>query len=192
MLARTHSRHEFATADAINELGALAVVPRKVAVIEATKTEPRRREDVPFVSKYIFLAVTPEQWHRVHTGRLYAPSGKLLPAPIRVLEINPSEWRGTKNGNGGCQGFFTRAEEAYQRRAEQFDTGGTVARYKRGDKLRIIGPDLLTGQMSVQIAEFIRMDQHGRADVHFNGLAMFGRPISTNISLDQIEGIAAE
>ena len=186
ILASTSTRYEFATADAINDMGGIAIVPRQVTILDG-KAVYR-----PFLPNYMFLALSEAQWHDFHTARLFwlkpqrngDPVRTILPPFRKVLDLLPRTW-------ADFQGFAQRAEMACQRRIDQHEAGMRVASYRRGDKLQIIG-DLLDGQLHGQIAEFLHLDQQGRIVATVKGVQMMGKPIRVTLQPGQVEGMAAE
>jgi hypothetical protein len=182
ILASTANRHEFNTADAINEAGGIAIVPRRVDIVDG---QPVYR---PFLPNYMFLALTEAQWHEFHNGPLYwmkpqrsgEPVRTILPPFRKVLDILPRTW-------ADFQGFAQRAEMACERRMEQWETGLKVARYRKGDKLEILG-GLLFGQLQGQIGEFLHLDGHGNIVAK---LEMMGKPIKATLQPGDVR-IAAE
>lgn len=178
LLARTHSRHEFDTAAAINDLGALAVVPRKVAIIPAKDGKPERIEYSPLLPRLMFLACTESQWHEWHSHRLHGPQG-ILPPIRRELDILPRTW-------ASFQDFAARAEQECEYRLGLHEAGRKVRNYRPGDMLRIIGGDLLDGQLG----EFIRLE-HGRVVVQTK-LVMMGKPVVARLQPGEVMGVAAE
>ena len=183
ILASTANRYEFQTADAINDAGGIAIVPRRVDIVDG---QPVYR---PFLPNYMFLALSEQQWHQFHNGPLYwmkpqrnsEPVRTILPPFRKVLDILPRTW-------ADFQGFAERAEMACQRRLEQWETGLKVARYRKGDKLEILG-NLLFGQLQGQVAEFLHLDRGGKivATVEF-----MGKPIKATLEPRDVQGIAAE
>jgi hypothetical protein len=186
VLASARPSYEFTTARAINDMGGIAIVPRRVDVVDG---KPVYR---PFLPNYMFLALTEAQWHQFHTGRLFHdkpqrngdPIRTILPEFRKVLDLLPRTW-------GQFQAFADRAEMACLRRIDQWETGLKVAAYRRGDKLRIIG-DMLDGQLSGRMAEFMALDTQGRIVVKVTGMEMMGKPVMATLKPGQIEGIAAE
>lgn len=178
ILTHAAQSHEFATADAINELGALAVVPRRVDFAPDGQSYSYR----PFLPNYLFCVMTEAQWHSIHRDRLFRPDGSILPPIRRILDILPRTW-------GEFQGFAARAELACEYRIEQFETGRKVRRYKAGDRLRIIG-DMLDGQLRDKLARFIKLDGKGGIVVQVEGLEFMGKPIRATLKPGQ--AMAAE
>jgi len=188
ILATTRTGNEFATAEAINAMGAMAVVPRKVQHIPAQNGKRATYDYRPFMPQYIFLAMTEAQWHETHTAPIYwiKPNGErgILPAPRRALDILPRTW-------ADFQAFAHRAELACARRVEQIERGDAVARYRRGDKLRILG-DMTQGQLRAEVATFLRLDAKGRIVAESVGVEVFGKPFTMTLDAVQVEAIAAE
>ena len=182
MLARTHSRHEFATAAAINELGALAVVPRAVSIIPAKDGKPERIEYRPLLPRALFLACTDEQWHHMQGNRLHGPQG-ILPPIRRDLLILPRTW-------ADFQAFAARAEQECEYRRGMHEMGRKVRNYRRGDIIRIIGTDMLDGQLRDQLARFVRLDK-GRVVVE-TGVMLMGKPVTARLDPAHVTSMAAE
>ena len=182
LLARTHSRHEFATADAINDLGAVAVVPRKVAIIPAKDGKGERIEYTPLLPRMMFLACTEQQWHTFSAKRLHGPLG-ILPPIRRELEILPRTW-------ASFQDFAARAEQECEYRLGLHEAGRKVRNYRPGDMLRIIGGDLLDGQLRDQLGKFVKLDR-GRVVVE-TGVMLMGKPVVARLEPGDVMGVAAE
>jgi hypothetical protein len=183
ILAYAPSGKEFATADAINALGALAVVPRKVIFADGLPGGYGYR---PFLPRYMFLAIDPLTWSRIIHWQhpLRDDTGKVLQPPGYCDEILPRTWV-------DFQGFAERAEMAAQIRIEQFEAGNRVAGYKPGDRIRILG-DLLDGQLKDRLATFVKLDGQGHIIATPDGVEMMGKPIRVTLAAHDVEGIAAE
>ena len=180
ILASTSLNREFATADAINDIGGHAIVPRRVVI---TDKGPAYR---PFMPNYLFLALTERMWSRIlHRNRdcILVDNHRILPPPRHLDDILPRTW-------SSFQDFAHRAEVECQKRVEQWETGLQVARYRPGDKLRIVG-EMLQGQLSGHFARFLRMDK-GRIVAEVEGMTMMGKPFSVVVDAGQVRGIAAE
>jgi len=186
ILASTQTRYEFATSDAINDMGGIAIVPRRVDILDG---KPVYR---PFLPNYMFLALSEAQWHQFHTARLFhmkpqrngEPVRTILPPFRKVLDILPRTW-------ADFRAFAERAEQACQRRIDQWETGLRVASYRRGDMIQIIG-DLMGGQLHDPLAEFLHLDRQGRIVAKVQGMEMMGKPVSVTVRAEQVRGIAAE
>lgn len=184
ILAATRNRFEFATADAINEAGGIAIVPRRVWFDTEGATN-----FAPFLPGYIFLALSEAQWHEFHNGPLYAPKyrngeaiGRAILPPFRkVLDILPRTW-------ADFQGFAARAEAECLRRIDQHETGLKAAKYRKGDRLRIFG-DLMYGQLRDHIAEFQRLDPQGRVIATVPSVTMLGKPMTVTLQPGQVEAV---
>lgn len=186
ILASARPHYEFATARAINDLGGIAIVPRRVDMVDGAQVYR------PFLPNYMFLALTEGQWHQFHGARLFwdkprrngDPVRTILPEFRKVLDLLPRTW-------GDFQAFADRAEQACLRRIEQYETGLKVAAYRRGDKLRIVG-NMLDGQLAGHMAEFMALDTQGRIVVKVVGMEMMGKPVTATLKPGQVQGIAAE
>lgn len=193
LLARTKARHEFATADAINDLGAVAVVPRKVFTTPPKDGKPANYDFRPLIPGAMFLAIDPITWHRIKSNQkgytLHDAQGRKLRAPTMIEDILPRTWSGGRDG--GVQGFAERAEMEAQRQVDRFEAGLKVVRYKAGDKLRIVG-DLIHGQLRDHFARFVRIDDKGRIEAVVDGLEMMGKPVHVRLQAHDVDGIAAE
>ena len=112
------------------------------------------------------------------------PTRTILPQVRRELDIPARSW-------ADFQGFAERAERACDLRLEQHDAGIKVAQYRKGDMLRIVGPDLLTGEIGERLARFKRINSAGLLEVD-DGSQMMGKPITRQIEPGQVIGMAAE
>jgi hypothetical protein len=177
ILARTHSGKEFATAKAINDLGAYALVPRKVSIIPAKDGKPERIEYSPLLPRLMFLACTEDQWHQFSAKRLHGPNG-ILPPIRRELVILPRTW-------SSFQDFAARADQECEYRRGMHEQGRKVRNYRPGDMLRIIGGDMLDGQLG----EFIKLE-HGRIVVQTK-LILMGKAVVARLQPGEVMGVAA-
>ena len=84
ILAYTRAGREFETADALNELGALAISPRKVETIRLPKQRRPQVVESPFLSNYLFCAMDPDHWHQAKRDNI---------AFTICRDIGPHEWR---------------------------------------------------------------------------------------------------
>ena len=114
MLCSARQHFEFKTADAINDMGARATVPRR---IEITKRPDGTfaRDYRPFLPNFIFVAMSEEMWFSITRKRLFL-DGVILPPIRRELDILPRSW-------ADFQGFAQRAEVACDQRLEQHEAG---------------------------------------------------------------------
>ena len=138
ILAYTRAGREFETADALNELGALAISPRKVETIRLPKQRRPQVVESPFLSNYLFCAMDPDHWHEAKRDNI---------AFTICRDIGPHEWR-------NVQAFAQRIEADYQYRMEQIDAGDRLAEYTAGDALQILG-----GIMAGYMATFRRLHE---------------------------------
>ena len=190
--ARTH--YEFATAEAINAAGGFAVVPRRVDIVKHPKTGVTSPQYRPFLPNFIFVATTEEAWFAMQSKRLFSPKG-ILPPIRKELDIPQRVWTGFTDGKGkehdGVQHFFARSETECQIRIEKFERGCKAARYRKGDMIRIIGADLLDGQLRDKLARFVRMDKSGKIEAIAEGITIMGKPVTVRLDPGDV-GIAAE
>lgn len=182
ILASTKRAAEFDTANAINAMGGLAVVPRKVEVVPAKDGKPERMEYRPLLSRMLFLACTESQWHQMQTERLFGPQG-ILPPIKRDLFILPRTW-------GDFQAFAQRSEQECAYRIEMHEMGRKVRNYRKGDLLRIIGGELLDGQLRDRFARFVKLDK-GKV-VAETDVMMMGRPVVARLDPTHVTALAAE
>ena len=201
LLCTTRTHHEFATANAINDMthrpdptgdlrsmGAVAVVPRRIKQTEARDGKAASYDYAPFMPQYIFLAMSDAAWHQTQSAPLYNVNTKgeriILQPPRKVLEILPRSW-------AECQGFAHRAEIACDRRIEQIERGEAMTRYRKGDKLRILG-DVATGQLRPQFAAFIGLTAKGQILAESIGMEVLGKPFKVTLDPGDVEAMAAE
>ena len=182
LLAYAPRGQEFEIAEAVNDLGGMAVAPRRVDIVDG---KPLYR---PFLPNYIFLAMGDLLWHQIRTRQkgflLVGKNGRPLAPPWIKDNILPRTW-------GDFQDFAERSEFACQRRMEQWETGLRVASYELGDILEIAG-DLLAGQIKDCFAEFLHLDNQGRIVAKIQGAEMMGKPIIATIDPRRVTKIAAE
>lgn len=179
ILCAVRSRHEFNTAAAINAAGAFAAIPRRVDITPAKYGKPERIEYRPLLPGMMFLACTESEWHAFHSKRLQGPNG-ILPPIRKELDILPRTW-------SSCQDFAARAEQECEYRREMHERGRKVANMRPGDMLRIIGTDMLDGQLRDHLPKFARMER-GQMLIETN-LTIMGRPVIARVRPDDVQGV---
>lgn len=169
ILAYCPRGHEFDLADAINEGGGLAVVPRKVELVRLPKQRRPQIVESPLLPNYLFAALSPDQWHNA-------------PRELSTVKfIGPNEWRRVRD-------FAARVEMDYQNRmadlerqmaAQKQDQHRRIflSEYAPGDTLEILG-----GVMQGYMATFKRLHEGAvpmiEAEVQ---LTLMGRPVTARI-----------
>jgi transcription antitermination factor NusG len=130
-----YTRHEFAAQEECETLGLESFVPRRVDMIRQGK---RRRPD-PVISpawpRYIFVDVTPDQWH-------WLKSSKHVHSVAWVPEREAQAIRKQARA----------IERDFTARMDQIEAGDRVAEYEPGQVL-----DIVSGQFAGQIVTFIGM-----------------------------------
>ena len=153
ILATASPSEVFAVCDAINDLGGLAVAPRKVELVRLPKQRRPQIVETPLLGAYFFASITEADWHATKdTFRT-------------VQEVGPTEWR-------HVQAFCQRVEQDYQLRMEQIEAGRRVSEYNPGDALQ-----LLAGMFSDHLATFQRLDESGPVPMikaTVQGIALLG------------------
>jgi hypothetical protein len=208
ILATTRTGHEFATADAINAMmhrpdqdgdlrpmGAIAVVPRTVIMERKDKADPQSpwiTTHKPLLPRLIFIACSEQAWH-IMASIAFAVAHDIKPIK-RQLNIPKRQWIGhtDKNGvfHGGVQEFFARAEQECLYQAALHEAGRRKRNYRPGDLVRIIGPDLMTGQLGETLGRFIRQSS-GKATIE-TSMVLMGKPVRTDVDMATIVGMSAE
>ena len=187
ILAYAPSGKEFATADAINALGALAVVPRKV---EETRNKERKHVIIesPALPNYMFLSISERIWHKIMAGMLV--KGKTTHIHT-VAEIGSKEWERVQN-------FLAEVEMDYQYRMALIEDREWqsrhpgpppserpyIAPYNVEEKLHLLGGDLearFIQSLGTQAAPMIEVE-----------VTMFGRPVKAKVEPDKVKRWAAE
>lgn len=189
LLARTHSRAEFATATAINEMlhrpdpdgdlrpiGAVAVVPREVVITPAKDGKPEKIDYRPLLPRLMFLACTEAQWHQFHHKRLYGPAG-ILPPIRREFDLLPVHW-------AGLQAFAARAEQECEYRIGCHEAGKKVANMRPGDIIRMIEASIGDVDLAGRLGKVVRME-HGKVLVQTDVMLM-GKPVVARLEPGQI------
>lgn len=159
LLAYTAAGHEFETAEAINAMGALAVVPRKVEAIRLPKRRYAEAVISPVLPNYLFLAMSPEQWHQAQADRIIFAT---------VKWIGPNEWR-------RVQAYAERVEQDYMLRMEQIEARERVSEYDPGQALQLLG-----GAFRDSLAVFRRIVEGGKfpmVEYEVKGVRLLGKPI---------------
>ena len=188
ILATAPTGREFATADAINNLGGMAVVPRTVEEIRDKKRKHIMAE-LPAMHNYMFLSVTASQWHQINGGvMIRLESGHLKRVMVRtVRDILPQEWP-------RVQLFVAEIEMDYQHRMASIEhaaweaahpgTRPYLAPYNIGEKLPLLGGDLE--------AYFVRSLGTADAPMIEAEITMFGGPVRVTLDPAKVEKWAAE
>ena len=187
ILATTRTHHEFATADAIVAAGGHALVPREAELVRLPKQRRPTIVERPYLPGYIFLSLTPAQWHQIKKD------GKIHFTPKR--EILPAEW------DRYVTPFVQHIETFYQYCMEDIDrqmaeiqrmTDEEVKRAEailklpklnRGETIKLLG-----GIFAGQDAIFEGIDDSGQAPVlkvTIKGVQMFGK--SVQIAVDPVD-----
>lgn len=172
ILASARSSYEFRSADAINDMGGYAVVPRRIEITKR-KDGGWDTDYRPFLPNFLFVSVTEEMWFSLTRKRLFS-AGTILPPIRRQLDILPRTW-------ADFTAFAQRAELACDLRLEQHEAGLKVARYRKGDMLRIIGDELLTGQLQDKLAKFIGVNAAGQIEAEVQDITMMGKPVTVRL-----------
>lgn len=173
LLAYARPGDEFSITDAINDMGALAIAPRRFAMIRDRKQNGKHVPgELPALPGYIFAAVTDAQWHIMHWG--FMIKGHRI-APRVVTRIDPREWL-------TVQAYAERAEMDYQiaeevsRRPDLKDYGFT-----QGDPIQLLC-ESLTGAM----AKFNRVIQHNGQPMIEADTQMFGQTVKVKVNPAQV------
>ena len=175
-LARTRQGHEFAAADAITALGALATAPRKVQITPPKDGKPERPEYAPILPRLLFIASTEGQWYAM-TKRRMVHNGKLLPPLFREFIIPPYAWH-------QFQDFAARTEAECTQRIEAHAAGGKIRNMRKGDWVRVIGETILDHDLSGRMVQVISA---GPGGIMVNtGLSMMGKAVTARLGVDQV------
>ena len=134
LLAYVRSGQEFATANAINDEGGLAVAPRKVELVRHATHHKWEPVESPLLPNYVFCAVTPAQYYTA--GQALQVHGI---RPRMVMMFDKRQWV-------NVQAYAQRAEADYQFRMEQAEGRKYLSPYSPGDALQLLGGALI-GQM---------------------------------------------
>jgi len=189
ILATTNTGREFATSDAINDMGGHAVVPRTIDEIRDKKTRKHIMAEMPALARYMFLAISADQWHQIKDGvMIRLPNGTRKRSPItKVDEILPKEWERVKD-------FFAEIEMDYQYRTALLDDEEWQAQhpgprkylapYNVADKLHLLGGDLQ--------ARFVQSLGTVDAPMIEAEVMMFGREVKVKVEPDKVRKWAAE
>lgn len=201
LLAQCKLGKEFATADAINGLGALkntvtlAVAPRRVGTRPRKDGKGDALVDLPLLPGILFIAIEPDTWHRIRRREpwhiLRDGLGNVLRAPVILEEIKPRKGEAVPSTWVSVQGFVQRAEQEAQRQEENFEAGLRVRRYRKGDRLRIVG-DMLHGQLRGYVVNFVGLDDKGKIVAEVEGMQMLGKPVKVTLNPQDAVDWAAE
>jgi len=194
LLARVHSRAEFATATAINEMlhrpdpegdlrpiGAVAVVPREVVITPAKDGKPEAITYRPLLPRLMFLACTNEQWHDFQHKRIYGPAG-ILPPIRREFDLLAVHW-------AGLEAFAARAEMECEVMLARHEAGKKVRRLRKGEIIRMIEGTIGDVDLAGRMGRVVKVEAnrvHVQTDVEF-----MGKPVVARLEPGQI-GMAAE
>lgn len=181
LLASVSRGAEFRTADAINDLGALAVSPRKVDMIRLPKQRRPQLVESPVFSNYLFCALTDHDYHRARLPMRFMGEVVQPIRPVRV--ITPGEWW------GNVQCCLQRIEIDYQRRMEQYEAGVRLEEYQPGDALQI-----LAGIFEGKAASFRRLidGKVPMIEAELMDLQILGRSVTVTVDPIKARRIAAE
>ena len=149
---------EFDVEAALNEMGAFAVVPRKVDLIRLPKQRHPSIVESPVWANYIFASMTPEQWQQARADRLIFST---------VAWIGEGEWR-------RFQAYAARIEQEYAARMAQIEAGQRLSEFNPGDALQLLG-----GLFEGRLATFRRLIE-GRVpmiEAEVQGLQLIGKPV---------------
>lgn len=195
LLAQCKPGKEFATADAINDLGALAVAPRRVSTRPRKDGKGDTLVDLPLLPGILFIAIDANTWHRIRSrdpwhvlrdglGNVLRPPNILEEIKKRKKEVTPKAWESVR-------GFVQRAEEEALRQEVNFEAGRRVRRYRKGDRLRIVG-DMLYGQLRGYVVNFVGLDDKGKIVAEVEGMQMLGKPVKVTLNPQDAVDWAAE
>lgn len=182
LLAATRTHHEFATETAINDLGAYALVPRRVEITPAKDGKPERIEYRPLLPRMMFLACSESQWHTFSAKRLHGPN-RILPPIRRELVILPRTW-------ASFQDFAARAEQECEYRIGCHEAGKRVKKMKPGQIIRMINATIADMDLAGRMGRVVRMEG-GKVLVQTDVMLM-GKPVVARLDPGQITGMAAE
>jgi transcription antitermination factor NusG len=182
ILATTRTNHEFATADAINEMGALAVVPRKVTITPAKDGQPERIDYSPLLPRMLFVACGEDQWHHMQAKRLHGLRG-ILPPIRRQFDIIPRTWDEFKK-------FAQAAEQECAYRIGMHEAGHKVRSIRPNDIIKMIEGHIGDYELAGRMGRVIKVEGgkvHVKTDIE-----IMGKPVTARLDPQQVQGIAAE
>ena len=162
LLAYAPAKTEFAVAEAINEIGALAVCPRKVELVRLAKRRRPEIEESPVLPNYLFCAMSYQQWHQCIADRIIFDT---------VKWIGPHEW-------ARVQAYAARVEQDYQHRMAQIEARERLSEYEPGDALKLLG-----GTFQGKMAVFRRMIE-GKVpmiEAEMLGFQLLGRSVTVTV-----------
>lgn len=165
---------EFAVEDALNDIGAFCVVPRKVELVRLPKQRRPSVIESPYWQNYIFARMTDEQWHFARTA-LWVPSqdgGKVRVNFSTVMWIDEREWE------RWVMPAVARIEQDYQVRMAQIEAGERLSEYSAGDALQLLGEPL-----GARMGIFRRVIE-GKLpmiEAELQGVTLLGKPVVVKV-----------
>ena len=171
ILATASPSEVFNVCEAINDLGGLAVAPRKVELVRLPKQRRPQIVESPFLGAYFFASLSANDWHATKSDYR------------TVQEIGPTEWR-------HVQAFCARVEQDYQLRMGQYEAGRRLEEYNPGDALQLLG-----GLFADHLATFQRLDESGPVPMikaTVQGVELLGRPVEVTVDPINAKRWAAE
>lgn len=174
LLAYAPAGTEFAVEAALNDLGAFAVVPRKVDIEMVGVRRPVPTPvDRPVWPNYIFGDVTPEQWHQARADRIIFGT---------VAWIGKGEWR-------RIMAFAEQVEQDYQFAMAAFEAGerrtkaqreaaAMLASYREGEAMKLLGEPL-----GARLGIFRRIVERDgpKIEVELQGVTILGKPVVIDV-----------
>lgn len=169
----TYTQHEFAVTDAINDMGALAMAPRRFAMIRDRKQNGKHVPgELPALPGYVFTAMTEAQWHIMHRG--FMINGHRV-TPRVVVQIDPREWATVRT-------YAERAEMDYQIALDQQGRpADSNFGFTQGDQIQ-----LLSKTLRDTIAKFNRVIQHNGHPMIEADTQMFGQTVKIKVDPSQV------
>lgn len=174
----------FATADAINDMGFLAVAPRMVVMDRNRKTDKRFVTDAPALDGYIFAAMPEPEWHRVRGSLRH--DGKCL-ALHRLEDIDPRQWVRVQACVQRIEADYQRAMGDYERQQHDGKPRPYVCPYNVGEAIKLLG-----GEMQNTLARFKRLVLVNGVPVIEAEVQMFGQAVPVKVDPVKTERWAAE
>ena len=174
----------FVTADAINDLGFLAVAPRMVVMRRDKINHKYTPDDAPALDGYIFAAMPEPEWHRVRGSLRH--DGKRL-ALHRLEDIDPRQWVRVQTCVQRIEADYQRTMGDYERQQHDGKPRPYVCPYDVGDAIKLLG-----GEMQDTMARYTRLLLIDGVPVIEAEVQMFGQAVRVKVDPVKTERWAAE
>ena len=174
----------FATVEAINDMGAYAVSPRKVVMVRHEKNHRWDATDAPALETYLFAQMTEADWHRIQSGLFVQGKRVIL---RKVVDLSDRQWDRVTE-------FAQRVEMDYQHEMERIEMDRFastprpyVCPYDVGEALM-----LLDGELRGHMVRFTRSIEAGGVPVIEAEMQIMGQAVKVKVDPVKVKRWASE